>query len=120
VQKGGDVVNTLNAITRRVKLPWTKFPGEMHLPEHSFTGPGTKLDKRLNAGGTPKQCSKPLNRVYDTAYHHDLAYASNADRIEADRKMIKELDDISNPTPRERMERTTVRPILKTKVNFGI
>ena len=30
LQKGGDLVNTLNAVTSGVKLPWTKFPGEMH------------------------------------------------------------------------------------------
>jgi len=48
------------------------------------TGPGTKLDKRLNADGTPKQWSKPVNRVDDAAYRHDLAYASNADRIAAE------------------------------------
>ena len=120
VQKGGDVINTLNAVTRRVKLPWTKFPGEMHLPGHNFTGPGTKLGKRLNADGTPKQWSKPVNRVDDAAYRHDLAYAGSADKNAADRKMIKELDNISNPTLRERMERAIVRPILKTKVNFGI
>jgi len=48
MQKGGDVINALNVITCRVKLPWTKFPGEMHLPGHNFTSPGTKLDKRLN------------------------------------------------------------------------
>ena len=120
VQKGGDVINTLNAVTRRVKLPWTKFPGEMHLPGHNFTGPGTKLGKRLNADGTPKHWSKPVNRVDDAAYRHDLAYAGTADRNAADRKMIKELDNISNPTLRERMERAIVRPILKTKVNFGI
>jgi len=120
VQKGGDVVNTLNAVTRRVKLPWTKFPGEMHLPGHNFTGPGTKLGNRLNADGTPKQWSKPVNRVDDAAYRHDLAYAGTADRNAADRKMIKELDNISNPTLSERIERAIVRPILKTKVNFGI
>ena len=119
-KKGGDVINTLNAITRRVKLPWTRFSGEMHLPGHNFTGPGTKLDKRLNADGTPKRWSKPVNRVDDAAYRHDLAYAGTADRIAADRKMIKELDDISNPTLRERIERGVVRPILKAKVDFGI
>jgi len=34
--------------------------------------------------------------------------------------MIKELDDISNPTLRERIERGVVRSILKAKVDFGI
>ena len=90
------------------------------LPCHNFTGPGTKLDKRLNADGTPKRWSKPVNRVDDAAYRHDLAYAGTANRIETDRKMIKELDDISNPTLRERIERGVVRPILKAKVDFGI
>ena len=31
-----------------------KFPFEMHLPGHNFTGPGTKLYKRLNSDGTPR------------------------------------------------------------------
>jgi len=112
VQKGGDIVNALNTITRRVKLPWTIFSGEMHLPGHNFTRSGTKLDKRLNADGTPKRWSKPVNRVDDAAYRDDLAYAGTADRIAADSKIIKELDDISNPTLRERTERAVVRPTL--------
>ena len=32
-----------------------KFPFEMHLLRHNFTGPGTKLYKRLNSDGTPKE-----------------------------------------------------------------
>ena len=36
----------------------------MHLPGHNFTGPGTKLNKRLNPDLTPKKWSKPLNRVH--------------------------------------------------------
>jgi len=113
VRKSGDIVNALNAVTHHVKLPWTKFSGEMHWPGHNFTGPGSKLDKRQNADGTPKRWSKPVNRVDDAAYRHDLDYAGSADRIEADRKMINEIDDISNPTLRERMERAVARPILK-------
>ena len=89
-------------------------------PREDLCAAACKLGKRLNADGTPKQWSKPVNRVDDAAYRHDLAYASTADRNAADRKMIKELDNISNPTLRERMERAIVRPILKTKVNFGI
>jgi len=30
------------------------LPFEMHMPGHNFTGPGTKLNKRLNEGLTPK------------------------------------------------------------------
>ena len=32
-----------------------KLPFEMHLPGHNFAGPGTKLNKRLNSDGTPKE-----------------------------------------------------------------
>ena len=36
-----------------------KPPFELHLPGHNFTGPGTKLDKKLNADGTQKEWSGP-------------------------------------------------------------
>ena len=39
----------------------------MHLPGHNFTGPGTKLKKRLNPDLTPKEWSKPVNRVDEAA-----------------------------------------------------
>jgi len=57
-----------------------KLPLEFHLPGHNFTGPGTRLDKRLNPDDTPKDWSKPINRVDTAAYHHDLCYAKNRDR----------------------------------------
>jgi len=95
----------------------------MHLPGHNFTGPETNLDKRLNPDGTPEPWSKPVNRVDDAAYRHDLAYARHSDtaeRIVADKKMIKELEGITNPNVKERMETAVVKPILKTKVKFGV
>ena len=51
-ERGGDLVSSLNKITSKIKLPWATFPGEMHLPGHSFTGPGTRLDLRLNPYGS--------------------------------------------------------------------
>ena len=120
---GGDLVSSLNSLTSNVTLPWGKFPGEMHLPGHSFTGPGTRLDLRLNRDGTPKAWSQPVDRVDNAAYHHDLAYAKNSDtahRNEADRKMINELNSIPDPTVRERVERAVVTPILATKAHFGL
>ena len=61
---GGSLLNTLV----------NKLSFEMHLPGHSFTGPGTKLYKILNPDGTPKEWSMTINRVDNTAYHHDLCY----------------------------------------------
>ena len=56
-----------------------KLPFEMHLPGHNFTGPGTKLYKRLNSDGTPKKWRIPINRVDNAAYHHDLCYSKHDD-----------------------------------------
>ena len=39
------------------------LPFEMHLPDQNFTGPGTKLKKRLNPDLIPKKLSKPVNGV---------------------------------------------------------
>ena len=50
------------------------LPFEMHLPSHNFTGPGTKLKKRLNPDLTPKKWSEPVNGLDKAAYHHDLLF----------------------------------------------
>jgi len=55
------------------------LPFQMHLPGHSFTGPGTKRDKRLNPHLTPKAWSKPINRVDKAAYQHDICYVKAKD-----------------------------------------
>ena len=109
---GGDFVNFMN----------TLIPGEKHLPGHSFTGPGTNLDKRLNEDLSPKDWSQPINRVDQAAYKHDLAYRSEEKETRqiADQEMIKELQDISNPSFREKIERGIVIPILKTKKFLGL
>ena len=62
--KGGSVLNKFI----------NNLPVEMHLPGHNFTGPGTKLNKRLNSDLTPKKWSKPINRVDKAAYNHDICY----------------------------------------------
>ena len=101
-----------------------KLPFETHLPGHNFTGPGTKLSKRLKKDGTPKSWSKPINRVDEAAYHHDVCYAKNKNtgvrnRV-CDKNMLNELAGIYNPTLRERLERTLVSPIIVTKMRLGM
>ena len=56
-----------------------KHPFEMNLPGHNFTDPGTKLYKRLNSDGTPKEWSNPINTVDNAAYHHDLCCSKHDD-----------------------------------------
>ena len=90
-------------------LPVDKLPFEMHLRGHNFTGPGTKLYKRLNPHGTPEDWSIPINRVDNAAYHHDLCYSKHDDtktRNEVcDKTMLSELSGIVNPTLRERIDK---------------
>lgn len=121
--QGGDLVGTINKLTSYFKLPGQKFEGEMHLPGHSFTGPGTRLELRLNDDGSWKNWSAPVDRVDLAAYHHDLEYAKHSDtanRNIADEAMVRELDSIENPTTRERIERGIVKPIISTKAKFGL
>ena len=111
--KGGSLLNKVI----------NNLPVEMHLLGHNFTGPGTKLNKRLNPDLTPKEWSKPINRVDKAAYHHDVCYLKNNDtatRNEVyDKNMLKELKGIYNPTIRERMERGLVSSLIGTKARFG-
>ena len=72
VKKGAACGSFLNTLVNKLSF-------EMHLPGHSFTGPGTKLFKSLNSDGTPKECSIPINRVDNAAYHHDLCYSKHDD-----------------------------------------
>ena len=92
VREGGSLLN--KAINN--------LPFEMHLPGHNFTGPGTKLKKRLNPDLTPKKWSKPVNRIDNAAYHHDICYLKNADTTTrnavCDKNMLKDLEGIYNPS----------------------
>ena len=101
-----------------------KLPFEMHLTGHNFTGPGTKLNKRLNLDGTPKEWSMPINRVDNAAYHHDLCYSKHDDaktRNEiCDKAMLGELSGIVNPTLRERIDKSIVGKLIRAKVIFGL
>ena len=114
VQKGGSLLN--KAINN--------LPFEMHLPGYNFTGPGTKLKKRLNTDLTPKKWSKPVNRVDKAAYHHDLCYLENDDTATrnavCDKNMLKELEGIYNPTLREGLDKFIVSKLIGTKVKFGM
>ena len=100
------------------------LPVEMHLPGHNFTGPGTKLNKRLNPDLTPKKWSKPINRVDKAAYHHDVCYLKNNDTATrtavCDKNMLKELEGIYKPIIREKMERGLVSSLNRNKSTFWV
>ena len=111
---GGSVLNTLV----------NKRSFEIHLPGHNFTGPGTKLYKRLKPDEMPKEWSIPINRVDNAAYHRDLCYSKHDDtkiRNEVcDKTMLGELNGIVNSTLRERIDKSIVEKLIKAKVNFEL
>ncbi|GIY65909.1 uncharacterized protein CDAR_317341 [Caerostris darwini] len=103
------------------------FPIPKVIRDNSNYSPGTQLlwgKTRLNSDLTYKDFSKPVNKVDKAAYNHDVCYLKNKDikvRNEVcDQNMVKELDDIENPTIRERIERGIVKPIIKAKKMFGM
>ena len=100
---------------------WSRFPGEKHLPGHSFTGPGTRLDKRLSYNDTV--ITNPINRVDAAALKHDIFYRDHSntqDRHIADQQMIQELKNIPDPTFREKVERALVIKLLQGKMKLGM
>ena len=105
---GGDVVGFIEK---------TINPPEMHLPGHNFTGPFTRLVERIKRG------DNPVNRVDAAAMKHDITYYENEDtskRHTADEELLDDLDDIENPTFREKLERKLVRFFIKKKLRWGL
>ena len=86
----------------------------IHLFNHSFTCPGTRLDLQLNSDDTP--ITKSINRVDAAAYKHDLVYRDHA----ADLQMIQELQSIPNPIFHEKVERAIVIRLLWAKMKLGM
>ena len=96
----------------------------MHIPSHNFTGPCTKLKKRLNPDLTPRKWSKPVSRVDKAAYHHHICYLKNDDTATrsavCDKNMLKELEGIYNPSLRKRLGKSIMSKLVGMKVKFGM
>ena len=78
----------------------------------------------MNPDVTPKEWSIPINRVDNTAYQPDLCYSKHfytKTRNEVcDKTMLGELSGIVSQTLRERIDKSIVGKLIKTKVNFGL
>ena len=118
-KSGGDIVSSVIS----------KIPVEFHLrtlkgKKYSFCGPNTKLDERLNPDDTPKEWSKPINKVDEICLHHDLAYRGSdlgkGTRHEADKKMLEELSNLKDLNFSEKLARAIIKPIIKTKHKLGL
>ena len=80
----GDIQNSLQKLPG---FPWAKYAGEKHLPNHNYTGPGTRLDLRLDSNDNPKPGEQPINRIDAAALKHDILYRDHKD-LEKDTKQI--------------------------------
>ena len=91
--------------------------GELHLPGHNYTGPGTRTYERIARG------DQPYNKIDALALQHDIMYLEArgaADRItlvnQADEVMYTGALDIAfgrrDSTVRERIDALIVAPIL--------
>ncbi|ESO88563.1 hypothetical protein LOTGIDRAFT_165346 [Lottia gigantea] len=113
----GDIQKSLGSLPG---FPWAKYPGEKHLLGHNYTGPGTRLDLRLDENDIPKPGEEPVNRVDAAALKHDILYR-NKDitfRHQADKQMIDELKNIPNPTFKEKLQRALTIKLLKAKLKL--
>jgi hypothetical protein len=91
---------------------------ELHLPSHQFTGPFTKLHKRVDDYGRP--ITKPFNQVDAIAFQHDMDYQLGVPKREADLKMIRSLEQMRPRNLRERFDRFLIKNIIKGKVKLGL
>ena len=111
--KGSAVTRALNALT--------DVCGELHMPGHNFTGPGTNLKKKMKPDGTWRARHAPLNSVDLASFHHDVAYSKaedSLDRMAADEAMLDELQDIledDGKCNREKLEAKVAQMAISIK-----
>jgi hypothetical protein len=127
--KNGGSFDIQKFLSKLPGRPFAKYPGEWHIPGHNYAGPGTRLDIRLDVNDKPKPGEEPIDRDDEIAYLHDLAYrdADNGSaqenlkrKQEADRIMLQQLDAITDPTIRERLDRLIIKAAIGTKLKLGV
>jgi hypothetical protein len=110
------------------KLPELHFRGfDSGFKPYNFAGPGTHLHKRLDPiTKKPLPHSKPINRVDESAYNHDLMYdmwPDNERRKVADDLMIEDLSNIRKDKSarwQERADATIVEGFMRAKRFLGL
>ncbi len=68
VKTGEGMVDIQKLLSRLPGLPWSKYPGEKHIPQYQACGPGTRFDICLDENDIPKPGDKPINRVDQNCY----------------------------------------------------
>ena len=130
---GGDLQTMSSKLPN---FPWSKYSGEHHLPSHSFTGPETRLDIRLDKNMLPKSGEEPYNKVDSVALNHDIRYtnANQQDDLatttddqeilnlkhDADRIMLDELEKIQTSGVSEWFAKQVAKIAIGAKLKLGI
>ncbi len=121
-KSGKGIINDLISKNALPELHLRGFSGK-----YNFAGPFTRLDKRLDKNGNPKEWSLPINAVDKSAYHHDLCYGqftSTKDRNNiCDKVMLEDLSDViknKNTNWKVRADARIVKAIIGTKKRFGL
>jgi hypothetical protein len=114
------------------------LPVEMHLVDfgtkglipyvrrYNFCGPGTKLNKRLDAYDRPVPGSEPINELDAGCMQHDIAYRDAKDtptRNIADAALLQVANKYAekpNKTVADRANIGIVRTVMGNKVKHGV
>ena len=95
-----------------------KMP-EMHLPFHNYTGPFTKLNKKLDSSDKPKQGYEPYNQVDKISMLHDICYRDtpkfkDKNKI-CDKEMLKNLREMNQLVLENGLIKNLFRGLLEQK-----
>ena len=130
-----DLQKVASDIASKLHLTSTGIIPEMHIPFANkianYAGPGTRLDLRLNPDKSPKEWSKPINKIDEFCMYHDIDYesAENNSKTEdeilklkhiADSKLIERLNDYSPLNINERFIKFLIQKAISLKVKFGM
>ena len=100
-----------------------KMP-EMHLPNHNYTGPFTKLSKKLDKNDKPLPGYEPYNQVDAVSLKHDICYRDtpkfeDKNKI-CDKKMLDELKAVKPMSIREYVDKKIVHGVIGLKKVSGL
>ena len=71
-----------------------KYPGERHVHDYSFLGPGSRLDIRLDQDLNPKKGELPINQLDNIALSHDKKYKLIKDQYNIDHDKTKAISAV--------------------------
>ena len=123
---GFDFQAGISSIINKLGLSTTGIPGELHIPSHKVTDPGTNLfyeseerPGRLNDDSFPKEWSKPINWIDQAAYYNDCDYY-RAENSGLSSDQILKLKNIADERMIARLENYTPYGFMERFIKFAV